>query len=147
MFTFKGAYCQWIAKVASGKGPRPKSSKSVKNNFRHLSRRAKTSKIVKNLKNIFDTLRQFSRGSSFPAPCGGALIYNVRSRPFYKEMGCPLLWSLAAPLVSESQLGANQGSAPATPLCKCRCQQVGHLQVRVAEGRRSTCLFERSPFR
>ena len=68
---------QWIAKGAGGKGPRPKNVKKCQKVFRHFStifaqgkNRQKSSKIVKKL---FDTFRQFSRGTVFPASFGGAL--------------------------------------------------------------------------
>ena len=57
---------QWTAKRASGKGPRQRSSKSVKNvfdTFRQLSRRAKNVKTRQKVSNIFSTLfarHQFS---------------------------------------------------------------------------------------
>ena len=53
--------CQRTAKGASGKGPRQKSSKSVKNVFdtcRQFSRRAKKlQKSSKSVENVFDTFR------------------------------------------------------------------------------------------
>ena len=71
----RGIYIQQTAQGAGGKGhvkKRQKSSRSVKHifhTFRHFSRRAKN---VKNrVKIFFDTFRQFSRGTSFPAPFGG----------------------------------------------------------------------------
>ena len=48
---------QRITKGAVGKGPRQK-----------------TSKIVKSVKKFFDTFRQFSRGTIFPAPFGGLRV-------------------------------------------------------------------------
>ena len=45
----------------------------------------------------------------------------------------------------ESQSRANQGSVVANPICKCRCHKAGHLQVRVAPGRRSTCVLKDAP--
>ena len=72
------AFNQRTAKGASGKGPRQKTSKIVKKcqkYFRHFStifaRGKKTQKSSKSVKNIFDTFRQISRGTSFPAPFGG----------------------------------------------------------------------------
>ena len=60
---------QRIAKGAGGKGPRQKSSKSVKkffDTFRQLSRRAKKrQKSSKSVKKFFDTCRQFSRGHHY----------------------------------------------------------------------------------
>ena len=66
--------CLRTAKGASGKGPRQKTSKIVKNcpkYLRHFStffaQGKKRQKSSKKVKNIFDTFRQFSRGTSFPA--------------------------------------------------------------------------------
>ena len=54
---------------------RQKVSKSFSTLFDNFRAGQKTSKIVKKChKNIFDTFGQFSRGTSFPAPFGGALI-------------------------------------------------------------------------
>ena len=41
----------------------------------------KRQKSSKSVKNIFDTFRQFSRSTSFPAPFGGALMYVCRPVP------------------------------------------------------------------
>ena len=60
-------------------------------------------------------------------------------------MDCPVQWSLATPSALESQSRANQGSVVANPICKCRCHKAGHLQVRVALGRRSTCVLKEAP--
>ena len=65
---------------------------------------------------------------------------NAQSRLFYREMDCPVQRSLATPSALESQSRCNQGSVVANPICKCRCHKAGHLQVRVALGRRSTCV-------
>ena len=65
----------------------------------------------------------------------------AQSRLFYREMGCPVQCSLAMPSALESQFRAIQGSVVANPICKWRCQTAGHLQVRVAVGRRPTCVF------
>ena len=45
----------------------------------------------------------------------------------------------------QSQSRAEQGSVVATPICKCRRHKAGHLQVRVAVGRRSTCVLKEAP--
>ena len=58
-----------------------------------------------------------------------------------KEMGCPVPWSLATRLVLASQVIANQGSALAKLMCKCRCQNAGHLQVQIPVGRLLTSGF------
>ena len=58
----------------------------------------------------------------------------VQNRPFYREVGCLVQWSLASPLALESKLEANQGSVVANHIRKCRCEKAGHLQERVAVG-------------
>ena len=75
------------------------------------------------------------------------LFYREMDCPvrFYRAMDCPVLWSLATPSALESQSRANQGSVVANPICKCRCHKAGHLQVRVAVGRRSTCVLKEAP--
>ena len=45
----------------------------------------------------------------------------------------------------ESQSRPNQGSVVATPTGKCRWLKAGHLQVRGAAGRRSTCALNEAP--
>ena len=70
---------------------------------------------------------------------------NAQTRLFYREMDCPVQWSLATPSALESQSRANQNSVVANPICKCRCHKAGHLQVRVALGRRSTCVLKEAP--
>ena len=70
---------------------------------------------------------------------------NAQSRLFYREIDCPMQWSLATPSALESQSRANQGSLVANPICKCRCHKAGHLQVRVAVGMRSTCVLKEAP--
>ena len=61
-------------------------------------------------------------------------------------MDCPVQWSLATPSALESQSRANQGSVVANPICKCRRHKAGHLQVRVAVGKRSTvCVLKEAP--
>ena len=69
---------QRIAKGAGGKGPRQKTSNIVKKCqrvFRHFStifaQGRKRQKSSKNVEKFFDTFRQFSRGTVFPAPFGG----------------------------------------------------------------------------
>ena len=57
----------------------------------------------------------------------------------------PVQWSLAAPSALESKSRPNQGSVVADPICKSRCHKAGHLQVRVAVGRRSTCVSKEAP--
>ena len=64
---------------------------------------------------------------------------------FHREMDCPVQWSLATPSALESQSRANQGSVVANPICKCRRHMAGHLQVRVAVGKRSTCVLKEAP--
>ena len=64
---------------------------------------------------------------------------------FHREMDCPVQWSLATPSALESQSRANQGSVVANPICKCRRHKAGHLQVRVAVGKRSTCVLKEAP--
>ena len=71
----RGPLGQRIAKGAGGKGPRQKTSKSVKKCqkvFRHFStvfaHGKKSQKSSKSVKKFFDTFRQFSRGTFFPAP-------------------------------------------------------------------------------
>ena len=77
-------FCQRTAKGAGGKGPRQKSSQSVKNistlfdNFR--AGQKKRQKIVKI---IFDTFRQFSRGTNFPAPFGELRFELITSDVMY----------------------------------------------------------------
>ena len=68
-------YHQRIAKGAGGKGPRQKTSKIVKKCqkvSRHFStifaQGKKRQKPSKSVKKFFDTFRQFSRGTFFPAP-------------------------------------------------------------------------------
>ena len=72
---------------AGGKGPRKKTSKIVKKcqkYFRHLStifaQGKKRQKSSKKVKIIFDTFRQFSRGTNFPAPFGGLRKSTLSSR-------------------------------------------------------------------
>ena len=75
------------------------------------------------------------------------LFYREMDCPvrFYREMDCPVRWSLATPSALESQPRAEQGSVVANPICKCRRHRAGHLQVRVAVGRRSTCVLKEAP--
>ena len=40
-----------------------------------------------------------------------------------------------------------RASALANPICKCRRHKAGHLQVRVAVGRQSTCVLKEAPFK
>ena len=70
---------------------------------------------------------------------------NAQSRLCYREMDCPVECSLAIPSALECQSRANQGSVVANPICKCRCHKAGHLQVRMAVGRRSTCVLKEAP--
>ena len=67
--------CQRIAKGAGGKGPRQKTSKSVKKFFRHFSiifaQGKKRKKSSKSVKKFFDTFRQFSRRAPFFRPLLG----------------------------------------------------------------------------
>ena len=84
------------------------------------------------LKGVFAQSRLFHREMDWP----------VR---FHREMDCPVRWSLAAPSALESQFRAEQGSVVANPICKCRRHKAGHLQVRVAVGRRSTCALKEAP--
>ena len=75
------------------------------------------------------------------------LFYREMDGPvrLYREMDCPVRWSLATPSALESQSRAEQGSAVANPMCKCRRHKAGHLQVRVAVGRQSTCVLKEAP--
>ena len=75
------------------------------------------------------------------------LFYRETDCPlrFYRETDCPVRWSLATPSALESQSRAEQGSVVANPICKCRRHKAGHLQVRVAVGRRSTCVLKEAP--
>ena len=77
----------------------------------------------------------------------GRLFYREMDCPvrFYREMDCPVRWSLATPSALESQSRVKQGSVVANPICKCRRHKAGHLQVRVAVGRRSTCVLKEAP--
>ena len=63
----------------------------------------------------------------------------------HREMDCPVQWSLATPSALASQSRANQGSVAANPICKCRRHKAGHLQVRVAVGKQSTCVLKEAP--
>ena len=91
-----------------------------------------------------------SNDARFAILCQGAVkgIYlkglHAQSRLLYREiiMACPVQWSPATPSALECQFSANQGSVVANPICKCRCHKAGHLQVRVAVGRRSTCVLK-----
>ena len=67
---------------------------------------------------------------------------DAQSRLFYRGMDCPVQCSLATPSALESQSRASQSSVVAYPICKCRWHKAGHLQVRVAVGRRSTCVLK-----
>ena len=51
-------------------------------------------------------------------------------------------WSLATPSALKSQFRANQGLVVANPICKCRWHKACDLQVQVAVGRRSSCVFK-----
>ena len=75
------------------------------------------------------------------------LFYREMDCPvrFHREMDCPVQWSLATPSALESQSRANQGSVVANPICKCRRHKAGHLQVRVAVDKRSTCVLKEAP--
>ena len=77
----------------------------------------------------------------------GRLSYREMDCPvrFHREMDWPVQWSLATPSALESQSRANQGSVVANPICKCRRHKAGHLQVRVAVGKRSTCVLKEAP--
>ena len=71
------------------------------------------------------------------------LFYREMDCPvrFHREMDCPVQWSLANP--SAFGLGKPVQSQPG--LCKCRRHKAGHLQVRVAVGKRSTCVSKEAP--
>ena len=105
---------------------------------RHTSRVSQGQGAVKGvyLKGPFAQSRLFYREMDCP----------VRS---YRDMDCPVQWSLATPSATpsalESQSRAEQGSVVANPICKCRRHKAGHLQVRVAVGRRSTCVLKEAP--
>ena len=75
------------------------------------------------------------------------LFYREMDCPvrFHREMDCPVRWSLATPSALESQPRAEQGLVVENPICKCRRHKAGHLQVRVAVGRRSTCVLKEVP--
>ena len=75
------------------------------------------------------------------------LFYREMNCPvrFYREMDCPVQWSLATPSALESQPIVNHGSVVANPICKCSRHKAGHLQVRVAVGRWSTCVLKEAP--
>ena len=75
------------------------------------------------------------------------LFYREMDCPvrFHSEMDCPVQWSLATPSALESQSRANQGSVVANPIFKCRRHKAGHLQVRVAVGKLSTCVLKEAP--
>ena len=75
------------------------------------------------------------------------LFYREMDCPvrFHREMDCPVRWSLATPSALESQPRAEKGSVVANHICKCRRHKAGHLQVRVAVGRRSTCVLKEAP--
>ena len=64
-----------------------------------------------------------------------------KSRLLYREMDAHCSGHSPPPSALESQSRANQGSVVANRICKCRCHKAGHLQVRVAVGRRSTCVL------
>ena len=84
---------------------------------------------------------------SFPVLAQSRLFYREMDCPvrFHREMDCPVQWSLATPSALESQSRANQGSVVANPICKCRRHKADHLQVRVAVGKRSTCVLKEAP--
>ena len=46
------------------------------------------------------------------------------------------------PLGLGKSVQSRTGLVVANPICKCRCHKAGHLQVRVAVGRRSTCVLK-----
>ena len=77
--SFRKPQHQWTAKGASGKGPIQKTSNIVEKCqifstlFDIFRAGQETSKSSKSVNNIFDIFRQFSRGTSFPTPFGGAL--------------------------------------------------------------------------
>ena len=50
-------------------------------------------KVVKSVKNVFDTFRQFSRGTFFPAPFRGLRIVKVRADPLRKAEIKGLGWT------------------------------------------------------
>ena len=79
---------------------------------------------------VFVLLSPPLRCSQFSGSRKGGLSkgLNAQNRLLYREMDCPVQWSLATPSALESQSRANQGSV----VCKCRCHKAGHLQVRVA---------------
>ena len=68
---------QQIAKGAGGKGPRQKTSKIVK----------KCRKSSRSVEKFFDTFRQFSLGTIFPAPFGG--LWNKMSRRSVPDIAYP----------------------------------------------------------
>ena len=71
----KAAFAQRNAKGTSGKGPRQKSSKSVKNifdTFRHFSRRAKNVKNRQKMSKIFSTFFDNFRAAPVFRPLLGA---------------------------------------------------------------------------
>ena len=69
-----------------------------------------------------------------------------KTRLFYREMDCPVQWSLVTPLGLGESVQSQPGlSKSANPICKCRCHKAGHLRVRVAAGRRSTCVLKEAP--
>ena len=73
-------------------------------------------------------------------------------------MDCPVRWSqgngLPSAVVTRHPLRLgksvqSQSRAPAlaNPICKCRRHKAGHLQVRVAVGRQSTCVLKEAPLK
>ena len=77
--------------------------------------------------------------------CLNGLNAQSRLLKFHRDIDCPVQWSLATPSALESHSRPNQGSVVANPICKCSCHNAGHLQVRVAVGRRSTCVLKEAP--
>ena len=101
-------FAQRIARGAGGKGPRQKTSKSVKkffDTFRKIfAQGKKRQKSSQSVKRFFDTFRRFSRGTSFLAPFGGLWFTHsgdsrdsCSERPPFPFDVCPLgpVWCLA----------------------------------------------------
>ena len=61
---------------------------------------------------------------------------------FYRGMDCPVRWSLATPSALESQ---NRAQELQIPFASADATKAGHLQVRVAVGRWSTCVLKEAP--
>ena len=69
----------------------------------------------------------------------------MRKQTFLQRNGLPNAVVTRHPLDLGKSVQSQPGSVVENPVCKCRCHKAGHLQVRVAVGRRLTGVLKEAP--